>query len=359
VKMRGAHEETEAKLGVFEKYLTLWIGVCIVIGLLLGKFVPAAVSFLNSVTIVALGYLPLPIGIFLFLMMYPTVAAIEFGEIKKAAKTPKPVILTLVANWVIAPPLMVLLTRIFLSNYPEFAAGAILLGIAPCTAMVLFWIMFARGNVAQGLVITAINALSIIILYSPSAAFFLGLSGIQVPISLIAIDVFLFVGLPVALGLVLRRELTKRRGGEWYNNVYLRVMHKLAMVALLGTLIVLFSYKGQTILQQPLIVGLIAVPLLFHYFIMVSLLFGTTWLLNWGYEMSVTSTLIGSSSHFEIAITVAITVFPLTHGAALATVIGPLLEVPLMVTFAKIALRTRRRFPRNDPKPKSSKREVL
>src|SRR3989337_2422201 len=222
--------EHEAKIGIFEKYLTVWIGVCIIIGLLLGNFVPVTVTLLSSITIAELGYLPIPIGIFLFLMMYPTVAAIEFGEIKKAAKTPKPVILTLIANWVIAPPLMVLLTRIFLSNYPEFAAGAILLGIAPCTAMVLFWIMFARGNVAQGLVITAINALSIIILYSPSAAFFLGLSGIQVPISLIVIDVFLFVGLPVALGLVLRRELTKRRGGEWYNNVYLGVMHKLALV---------------------------------------------------------------------------------------------------------------------------------
>jgi len=319
---------------------------------LVGRFLPAIVSFLNSVTIAELGYLPLPIGIFLFLMMYPTVAAIEFSEIKKAAKTPKPVVLTLIANWVIAPPLAVLLSRIFLSNYPEYAAGVILLGIAPCTAMVLFWIMFAKGNVAQGLVITAINALSIIILYSPSAAFFLGVGGIQVPIYLIAIDVLLFVGLPVGLGLFLRGELTKRRGREWYDNMYLGVMHKLAMVALLGTLIVLFSYKGETILKQPLIVGLIAIPLLAHYSIMVLLLFGTTWLTNWTYDIAVTSTLIGSSSHFEIAITVAITVFGLTHGAALATVIGPLLEVPLMVTFAKIALRTRHRFPRNDSKPK-------
>ena len=339
--------EHEAKLGIFEKYLTVWIGVCIIIGLLLGNFVPAMVTLLNSITIAELGYLPIPIGIFLFLMMYPTVAAIEFGEIKKAAKTPKPVILTLIANWVIAPPLMVLLTRVFLSNYPEFAAGAILLGVAPCTAMVLFWTMFAKGNVAQGLVITAINALSIIILYSPTAAFYLGISGIQVPIYLIAIDVLLFVGLPVGLGLLLRRELTKRRGQEWYNKTYLEAMHKLATVALLGTLIILFSYKGQAILEQPLLVGLIAVPLIIHYFVMVTLLFGSTWLAKWKYEMAVTSTLIGSSSHFEIAITVAITVFGLNHGAALATVIGPLLEVPIMVTFSKIALRTRHRFPRN------------
>jgi len=344
------HEEREAKLGVFEKYLTLWIALCIVVGLLLGRFVPAIVLFLNSVTIAELGYLPLPIGIFLFLMMYPTVAAIEFSEIKKAAKNPKPVILTLIANWIIAPPLAVLLSRIFLSNYPEYAAGIILLGIAPCTAMVLFWIMFAKGNVAQGLVITAINALTIIILYSPSAAFYLGISGIQVPILLIAADVLLFVGLPVGLGLFLRRELTKRRGEEWYNNTYLGAMRKLAMVALLGTLIVLFAYKGETILQQPLIVGLIAAPLLIHYYTMVSLLFGATWLLNWKYEMAVTSTLIGSSSHFEIAITVAITVFGLSHGAALATVIGPLLEVPIMVSFAKIALRMRHFFPRDKSK---------
>lgn len=335
----------------------MWIGLCIVIGLLLGRFVPGVVTLLNSVTFAELGYLPVPIGIFLFLMMYPTVASIEFGEIKKATKAPKPVILTLIANWVIAPPFMVLLTRIFLSNYPEFAAGAILLGIAPCTAMVLFWTMFAKGNVAQGLVITAINALSIIILYSPSAAFYLGVSGIQVPIYLIAIDVFLFVGFPVILGLFLRRELTRRRGQEWYNKTYLEAMHKLATVALLGTLIILFAYKGQAILDQPLIVGLIAIPLIIHYFVMVSWLFGATWLANWKYEVAVTSTLIGSSSHFEIAITVAITVFGLNHGAALATVIGPLLEVPIMVTFSKIALKTRHLFPRDDPRNRVTSRK--
>lgn len=339
--------EHESKLDFFEKYLTVWIGLCIVIGLLLGKFVPAIVTVLSSITIAEIGYLPIPIGIFLFLMMYPTVASIEFGEIKKAVKAPKPVIATLIANWVIAPPLMALLARVFLGNYPEYAAGVILLGIAPCTAMVLFWTMFARGNVAQSLVITAINALSIIILYSPTAAFYLGISGIEVPVFLIAIDVLLFVGLPVALGLLLRRELTNRRGQEWYNKKYLEAMHKLATVALLGTLIVLFAYKGQAILEQPLIVGLIAVPLVIHYFIMVGLLFGSTWLAKWKYETSVTSTLIGASSHFEIAITVAITVFGLTHGAALATVIGPLLEVPIMVSFAKVALRMRHRFPRN------------
>jgi len=349
------HTEHEAKLGFFEKYLTVWIGLCIVIGLLLGKFVPSIVTALNSITVAELGYLPIPIGIFLFLMMYPTVSAIEFGEIKKAAKTPKPVILTLIANWAIAPPLMVLLARVFLGNYPEYAAGVILLGIAPCTAMVLFWTMFAKGNVAQSLVITAINALSIIVLYSPSAAFYLGIGGIQVPVYLIALDVLLFVGLPVALGLVLRRELTKRRGQEWYNKTYLEAMHKLATVALLGTLIVLFAYKGQAILDQPLIVGLIATPLVIHYFIMVALLFGSTWLTKWKYEMAVTSTLIGASSHFEIAITVAITVFGLNHGAALATVIGPLLEVPIMVGFSKIALRMRHRFPRNS----SSTRQVV
>ncbi len=350
--MHGAHEETEAKLGVFEKYLTLWIGVCIVIGLLLGKFVPAIVSFLNSVTIAALGYLPLPIGIFLFLMMYPTVAAIEFTEVKKAAKTPKPVLLTLIANWVVAPPLMVLLSRIFLSNYPEFTYGVILLGIAPCTAMVLFWIMFAKGNIAQGLVITAINALSIVVLYAPSASFWLGVGGINIwdIIFLIALTVFIFVALPIILGVVLRREFTKRRGKEWYNNTYLGVMHKLAMVALLGTLIVLFAYKGETILQQPLIVGLIAIPVFLHEALMLPLLFGVAWFANWDYEMSVASAIIGSSTHFEIAITVAITLFGLGSGAALATVIGPLIEVPVMVSFAKLALRTKHRFPRNNQK---------
>jgi len=348
----GAHEEEEAKLGVFDKYLTLWIVLCIIVGLLLGRYVPALVSILNSVAIAEFGYLPLPIGVFLFLMMYPTVAAIEFTEVKKAAKTPKPVLLTLIANWVVAPPLMVLLSRIFLTNYPEFTYGVILLGIAPCTAMVLFWIMFAKGNTAQGLVITAINALTIVILYAPSAAFWLGVGGINIwdIIFLIATTVFIFVGLPIILGIVLRREFTKRRGKEWYNNTYLEVMHKLAMVALLGTLIVLFAYKGETILQQPLIVGLIAIPIFLHEAIMLPLLLGVAWFANWEYEMSVASAIIGSSTHFEIAITVAITLFGLGSGAALATVIGPLMEVPVMVSFAKLALKTRHRFPRNNQK---------
>jgi len=344
------HVEHEAKLGLFEKYLTLWIVVCIIIGLLLGRYVPALVSILNSITIAELGYLPLPIGIFLFLMMYPTVAGIEFSEVKKAARTPKPLVLTLIANWIIAPPLMVLLSRIFLSNYPEFAHGVILLGIAPCTAMVLFWIMFAKGNIAQGLVITAVNAISIVILYAPSSAFWLGVSGINMGeiIYSVALDVLIFVAIPIVLGVFLRREFTKRRGKEWYNNTYLGVMQKLAMIALLGTLIVLFTYEGETILAQPLIVGLIAVPVFLHEALMLPLLLGITWFANWKYEIGVASAIIGSSTHFEIAITVAITLFGVGSGAALATVVGPLIEVPVMVSFAKLAMRTRHRFPRRN-----------
>lgn len=344
------HKKVEVKLGIFEKYLTLWIAVCIIIGLLLGRYVPVLVSFLNSVAIAEFGYLPLPIGIFLFLMMYPTVASIEFTEVKKAVRTPKPVLLTLIANWVIAPPLMILLSRIFLSNYPEFTYGVILLGIAPCTAMVLFWILFAKGNIAQGLVITAINALTIVVLYAPSAAFWLGVGGINIwdIIYLIALDVFIFVAMPIVLGFVLRKEFTRRRGKEWYNNTYLGVMHKLAMVALLGTLIVLFTYEGKTILGQPLIVGLIAIPIFLHEALMLPLLLGAGWFANWEYEMSVASAIIGSSTHFEIAITVAITLFGIGSGAALATVIGPLMEVPVMVSFSKLALKTRHHFPKNN-----------
>jgi arsenite transporter len=347
----------EAKLGFFEKYLTLWIVVCIIAGILLGSYVPQLVSFLEAVTIAELGYMPLPIGIFLFLVMYPTVASIKFKDIKKAAKAPKPTILTLIANWVIAPPLMVLLASIFLSNYPEFAHGVILLGIAPCTAMVLFWILFAKGNVAQGLIITAINAVSIVILYAPSAAFWLGVTGINVfeIITNIALSVVLFVGLPIVLGVVLRREFIRRKGEGWYNKTYLGVMNKLAIIGLLGTLIVMFTYEGHTILAQPFIVGLIAIPVFLHEALMLPLLLGICWFAKWDYETSVVSAIIGSSTHFEIAITVAITLFGVGSGAALATVVGPLMEVPVMVGFAKLALRTRHRFPRNRLRVKSLK----
>ncbi len=333
----------EVSLGLFEKYLTLWIAICIAVGLFLGRFLPQLGQYLDSLKF---GEISIPIGILLFLMMYPTVVGISFSDVKKATRFPKPMLITIIANWVIAPPLMALLANLFLRGNPELIAGAILLGISPCTAMVLWWIKMARGNLGQGLVNTAINALLMVALYGAEAAFYLGVSSIPVPFDLIAWSVVLFIALPVTLAAVSRRLLLRSKGEAWFRGRFQVALGKTSIVALLTTLIVMFSLKGEIILNQPLIVALIAVPLLVHYVAMIAITYGACWFSNMDYESTAPSVLIGSSSHFEVAIAVATTLFGLGSGAALATVIGPLMEVPLMVSLAKFLWRTRGRFPR-------------
>jgi len=334
----------EVTLGIFEKYLTLWIAICIVIGLLLGRFLPAFGQYLDSMKI---GQLSIPIGVCLFFMMYPTVVQIRFGDVVKATKKPKPLLLTIIANWVVNPPLATFLANTILPGQPEFIAGIILLGISPCTAMVMWWIMLARGDLGQGLVNTAINALLMVFLYAPLAAFYLGVSAIPVPWDLIALSVLFFIVVPIVAASISRLVVINHKGQEWFDEKYVPLWGKVSIIALLTTLIVMFSLQGEIIINNPLTVALIAVPLLLGYAIMVSLTYGISWLANWSYESSICNTLIGSSSHFEVAIAVATTLFGIGSGAALATVIGPLMEVPLMLSLVKFGLKTKRYFPRH------------
>ena len=345
-------QKKEVKLGLFEKYLTLWIVICIIVGLLVGRFFPIFGQYLYSLKI---GQLSIPIGVCLFFMMYPTVVQIKFGDIVKATKNPKPLLLTIIANWVINPPLATFLANTLIPGHPEFIAGIILLGISPCTAMVMWWIMLARGDLGQGLVNTAINALLMVLLYAPLAAFYLGVSAIPVPWDLIALSVLFFIVIPVGLASISRLIVITRKGQEWFEEKYVPVLGKVSIIALLTTLIVMFSFEGEIIINNPLTVALIAVPLLLGYAIMVSLTYGISWLANWSYESSICNTLIGSSSHFEVAIAVATTLFGIGSGAALATVIGPLMEVPLMLSLVKFGLKTKQYFPRFS-KPEYSSR---
>lgn len=330
-------------LGIFEKYLTLWIAVCIIAGLLLGRFFPVFGRFLDSLKI---GNLSVPIGLCLFFMMYPTVVGIKFSDVVRAAKKPKPLLLTIIANWLIAPPIMTLYANLILTD-PLQKAGVILLGLSPCTAMVMWWIMLAKGDLAQGLVNTAINALLMVVLYAPQAAFYLGVSSVPVPWDLIAYSVLFFIALPVFLGALSRKVIMSKKGEKWFNEVYLELVRRISMIALLLTLIVLFSLQGEIIINQPLLVGLLAAPNLLHYVTMITITYSIAWLSNWTYKTSIVATLIGSSSHFEVAIAVATTLFGIGSGAALATVIGPLMEVPLMISLAKFGLWTNKYFPRN------------
>ncbi len=331
-------------LGIFEKYLTLWIAACIVVGLLLGRFLPSFGQYLDSLKFAQLS---IPIGICLFLMMYPTVVGIAFSDVKKAVRKPRPMLLTMIANWVITPPLMTLYANLILRGNPQYIAGLILLGMSPCTAMVMWWIMLAKGDLAQGLINTAINALLMLILYAPQSAFYLGVSGIPVPWDLIAMSVIFFIALPVSLGAVSRKLLIGRKGKEWFDSTFLELVHKISIIALLLTLIVMFSFQGEIILNDPLLVAYLAAPNLLIYATMIAITYSVSWLSNWDYATSIDTTLIGSSSHFEVAIAVATTLYGLNSGAALATVIGPLMEVPLMLSLVKFGLRTRHLFPRN------------
>jgi ACR3 family arsenite transporter len=332
-------------LGAFEKYLTLWIVICIIAGLLVGKFLPQFGQFVDSLKFRSLS---IPIGILLFFMMYPTVVGIRFSDIKKAANRPKPLLVTIIANWVIAPPLMTLYANTFLAGNPQYIAGVILLGLSPCTAMVMWWMFLAKGDMAQGLINTSINALLMLLLYAPLAALYLGISSIPVPWDLIAVSVLVFIALPVASGAISRRLILQRKGEEWFTTTYIPIVGKISIVALLTTLIVLFSFEGKVILNDPLLVAYLAAPNLLHYATMIAWTYPLGYFAGWTYETAIDTTLIGSSSHFEVAIAVATTLYGIGSGAALATVIGPLMEVPLMLSLVKLGLYTRKHFPRRN-----------
>lgn len=333
----------EAKLGLFEKYLTLWIAICIIVGLLVGRFIPQFGQFMDSLKF---NQLSIPIGILLFFMMYPTVIGIRFSDIKKAGKNPKPLLVTIIANWVVAPILMTVYANVFLAGNPQYIAGVILLGLSPCTAMVMWWMFLAKGDMAQGLINTAVNALLMLALYAPLAALYLGVSSIPVPWDLIATSVLIFIALPVGVGAISRKLLINKKGEGWFNNTYIPILGKISIVALLTTLIVLFSFEGEIILDNPLLVGYLALPNLLHYITMIAWTLPLGYFLGWKYESAIDTTLIGSSSHFEVAIAVATTLYGIGSQAALATVIGPLLEVPLMLSLVYLGLRIRRYFPR-------------
>lgn len=336
-------KKEEASLGIFEKYLTLWIAICIIVGLLVGRFLPAFGQFMDSLKF---SKLSIPIGVLLFFMMYPTVVGIRFSDIKRAAQRPKPLLVTIIANWVIAPPLMTLYANVVLAGNPQYIAGVILLGLSPCTAMVMWWMFLAKGDLAQGLINTAVNALLMMFLYAPLAALYLGVSSIPVPWDLIAVSVLIFIALPVAAGAISRKIILQKKGEGWFNNTYIPLIGKISIVALLTTLIVLFSFEGEVILNNPSLVAYLAAPNLMHYATMITWTYLLGYFAGWAYETAIDTTLIGSSSHFEVAIAVATTLYGIGSGATLATVIGPLLEVPLMLSLVKLGLYTRKYFPR-------------
>lgn len=328
-------DEESIQMGLFEKYLTLWILTFMAIGLLLGWLFPAFALTLAGLQFAGFS---IPIAICLFFMMFPTLINIEYGEIKNAVKFPRPLVITLIANWIINPLLGFFLASTILGANPGYAIGVILLAVSPCTAMVLFWNKFAKGNINLGLVITSINSILILLLYAPLASFFIGFY-VTVPFITLLFGTMFFLVLPLVTGIIVKRHVYNTRGQDWYVSNFKPVLDKIAIVALLITLIVLFSFQGQVILTQPLDVLWISSVLLLNYAIMFISVFFICYKLKFTYKQTVTTTIIASSSHFEIAIATAILLFGPGSAAAFATVVGVLWEVPLMVAFIKFALR--------------------
>ena len=350
-------------LGFFERYLTVWVILCIGVGIALGKLAPGVARGLDGLAIYVNGapVVSIPIAIALFFMMYPIMVKIDFAEVLRAGKNPKPLLLTLIVNWAIKPFTMLAIATLFLAYvfrsyipgtetlkdgstvelFRSYIAGAILLGIAPCTAMVLVWGHLARGNQGHTLMMVAINSLTMLLLYGPLGKWLLGVNEMPVPWEALLLSVAIYVALPLVAGYFSRKWIVRAKGSDWFERRFLHVLTPVSIIALLGTLVLLFSFKGETILANPLTILWIAIPL----FIQTVLIFGITYvaakLLGITYEDAAPSAMIGASNHFEVAIATATMLFGLSSGAALATVVGVLIEVPVMLMLVRICQGTR------------------
>ena len=355
-----------SQLSFFEKYLTLWVVLCILIGITLGRSFPGVAQTLDAMSIYNVS---LPIAICLFFMMYPIMVKIDFSQAVKAAKTPKPVVLTLVINWLVKPFTMVIFAQFFLgwlfqswlsetevirgvevTFANSYIAGAILLGIAPCTAMVLIWGYLSYSNQGHTLVMVAVNSLAMLFLYAPLGKWLLSANDLTVPWQTIMLSVLIYVGLPLAAGVFSRYWIFRYKGRRWFEEQFLHYLSPIAISALLLTLVLLFAFKGELIVNNPLHILLIAVPL----FLQTNFIFLITYVvglkLGLDYEDAAPAALIGASNHFEVAIATAVILFGLNSGAALATVVGVLIEVPVMLMLVEFCKRTANWFPRHPEK---------
>lgn len=355
-----------SQLSFFEKYLTLWVALCIVAGIVLGKTFPGVAQSLDAMSVYNVS---IPIAICLFFMMYPIMVKIDFSQAKKAARSPKPVLLTLVINWLVKPFTMVAFAQFFLgwlflpllsqteiirgaevTLANSYIAGTILLGIAPCTAMVLMWGYLSYSNQGHTLVMVAVNSLAMLFLYAPLGKWLLSANNLSVPWETIVLSVLIYVGLPLAAGIFSRYWIFKYKGRRWFEEQFLHYLSPIAIAALLLTLILLFAFKGELIVNNPLHILLIAIPL----FIQTNFIFLITYVaalkLGFDYEDAAPAALIGASNHFEVAIATAVVLFGLNSGAALATVVGVLIEVPAMLMLVEVCKRTANWFPRQPEK---------
>ncbi len=298
------------------------------LGIFLSQVVPGIGEAIDSWQVAGIS---VPIGICLFLMMYPAMLNIQGSELKKLRRNPKPIIITLVSNWIVAPIVGYLLARTFLAGNEQLIVAVILLSSSPCTAMVLVWGYLAEGNQEQNIVNTTLNTATILVLYAPVVAIFTGISNIPIDRVLLVISVTFFIGAPLLLGLVTRKTLVNWKGRDWFTKKYQPAVGRLALVALLTTLVVLFSLNGVVMLEHPDLLVLVSIPLLLHFVITVSYGILITRLARLAYREATITVIIGSSSHFEIAIATAISMYGVGSIAALGTTMGLFWEVPIML----------------------------
>lgn len=338
-------------IGFFERYLTIWVTLCIIAGIAIGQWIPAVPETLGKWEYTNVS---IPIAVLIWLMIYPMMLKVDFQSVRNVGKRPKGILITCVTNWLIKPFTMfgiawffffvVFKTFIPTALADQYLAGAVLLGAAPCTAMVFVWSYLTKGDAAYTLVQVAVNDLIILVAYVPIVGFLLGIGGIAIPWATLILSVVLFVVIPLVAGIITRILVVRRYGIDYFNTVFVNKFNKWTIIGLLLTLIILFSFQGKTILSNPFHIVLIAVPLILQTFLIFFITYG--WAKAWKlpHNVAAPAGMIGASNFFELSVAVATSLFGLQSGAALATVVGVLVEVPVMLTLVKIANNTRKYF---------------
>jgi len=341
----------DKKIGFFAKYLSLWVTACIILGVAMGILFPQVPSVLGRLEYARVS---IPVAILIWLMIYPMMLKVDFRSLVDAGKKPKGLFITLVLNWLIKPFTMYLIAWFFLNVVfrafipdglaTEYIAGAVLLGAAPCTAMVFVWSSLSDGDPGYTVVQVAVNDLIILVAFAPIVALLLGVSNVRVPMDTLFLSVVLFVVIPLTAGFVTRTVLLKNHSKDWFETVFCSKFDGITEVGLLLTLVIIFSFQGETILRNPLAIVLIAVPLIIQTYFIFFLGFGWSKLWKVPYQIAAPSGMIGASNFFELAVAVSVSLFGLSSGATLATVVGVLVEVPVMLSLVKIARNSRSRF---------------